>query len=156
MPLWDFILQKWTQWTTMSKKKIHFSYLIKQHRIQSIRSLRSCCPKQTKTHIWNRSIITTSLQGFREHSFLWILLSVPQQHETCVYCIHSFIHSFKRWKASSVHLKAFCWKPIRLDVPAGKWPSLTERECCDRSLAKLTNVKFRQPINGWTLECFFQ
>lgn len=31
-------------------------------------------------------------------------------------------------KASSLHLKAFDWKPIRLDVPAGKWPSLSERE----------------------------
>lgn len=64
-----------------------------------------------------------------------IIISMPlnkMKSESCMFHSHRVITEMG--KALSLHLKAFHQKPIRLNIPAGKWPSLSERECCDRIL----------------------
>lgn len=57
------------------------------------------------------------------------------QWKVRVCMFHSHQAITEMGKALSLHLKAFHQKPIRLSIPAGKRPNVSERrECCDRIL----------------------
>lgn len=64
------------------------------------------------------------------------MISMPfksMKSEGCMFHSHQAITEMG--KALSLHLKAFHQKPIRLSIPAGKRPNVSERrECCDRIL----------------------
>lgn len=116
-----------------------------------------CCHYKKKLHhsgcyTGNRLLLLTSnihTVGIHFCFSEYFDSTVAFKDERCVYFIHTKQSQMR--KACCLHLRAFHWKPIRLDVPAGKWPSLSEGECSDRILAKLTNVYFRQPILGFKL-----